>query len=120
MAFNLRVRGHDVLTVEDGLGAVRKARQCQPDLIVLDVMLNSLDGYTVCEILRSQLSTKAIPVIIVTAASGQRARIQALAAGADDFMSKPFSPRDLVTRIEDTLQRCEEQKRELRVEEEPG
>jgi DNA-binding response OmpR family regulator len=85
-------------------------------LIVLDVMLGSMDGFTVCEIIRRQLSTKNIPVIMVTAATGQIARLNGLRAGADEFMSKPFSPRELLARVESTLRRHEEKMHALNVE----
>src|SRR5262245_21371390 len=105
MSFNLREHGYEVIEANDGLSAVLRARRDQPELIVLDVMLGSMDGFTVCEILRRQLSTKNIPVIMVTAATGQIARLNGLRAGADEFMSKPFSPQELVSRVETTLRR---------------
>jgi DNA-binding response OmpR family regulator len=76
-----------------------KARRFHPDLVVLDVMMEGMDGLSVCEVLRTQPSTKSIPVIMVTAAAGEIARLNSLAAGAADFLTKPFSPQELVRRI---------------------
>jgi two-component system alkaline phosphatase synthesis response regulator PhoP len=79
--------------------ALTKARLMQPDLIVLDVMMEGMDGLSVCEILRAQPRTRGIPVIIVTAATGEIARVNSFGAGAADFLSKPFSPGDLLRRV---------------------
>jgi two-component system, OmpR family, alkaline phosphatase synthesis response regulator PhoP len=103
ISFNLRVHDFDVLPASNGLEGLLKARRHQPDLIVLDVMMDGMDGLSVCEILHTQPSTKLIPVIIVTAATGEMARLNSLAAGAVDYLTKPFSPRDLVRRIEQLL-----------------
>ena len=99
IAFNLRRRGYEVISAHDGLEGLLKARHCQPQLVVLDVMMEGMDGLSVCEILRAQPATKRIPVIIVTAAVGEMARLNSLAAGANDFLSKPFSPQDLVRMV---------------------
>lgn len=99
IGFNLRTRGYDVIAASNGLEALLKARRFQPDLIVLDVMMDGLDGLTACEILRTQTSTKTIPVIIVTAAAGEIARLNSFSAGATDFMTKPFSPQDLIGKV---------------------
>ena len=103
IGFSLRSRGYEVLSAHNGLDGLLKARRHLPDLILLDVMMEGMDGLSVCEILRAQPSTKGIPVIIVSAASGEMARFTSLAAGANDFVSKPFSPRELVTRVEHLL-----------------
>ena len=103
ISFNLRAHNFDVLPASNGLEGLLKARRHQPDLIVLDVMMDGMDGLSVCEILHTQPSTRRIPVIIVTAATGEMARLNSLAAGAVDFLSKPFSPRDLVRRVEQLL-----------------
>ncbi len=103
IGFNLRTHDYEVLSAHDGLDALNKARRLLPDLIVLDVMMEGMDGLTVCEILRAQPSTKNIPVIILTAAVGEMARLNSVAAGAADFLSKPFSPSDLVRRVDHLL-----------------
>jgi DNA-binding response OmpR family regulator len=106
IAFNLRLHGYEVDSAKDGLEGLMKARRCLPDLVVLDVMMDGMDGLSVCEILRTQPSTKAIPVIIVTAATGEIAKLSSLSAGAADFMTKPFSPQELVRRIGRILESC--------------
>jgi two-component system phosphate regulon response regulator PhoB len=103
MAYNLGAEGHQILTAVSGLDALNKARRFLPDLIVLDLMLDGIDGFSVCEILRSQPSNGRVPVLVITALGGQIARLNAMAAGADDFLSKPFSPQELVRRVEEVL-----------------
>jgi len=103
MAYNLGAEGHQILTAVSGLDALNKARRFLPDLIVLDLMLDGIDGFSVCEILRSQPSTGRVPVLVITALGGQIARLNAMAAGADDCLSKPFSPQELVRRVEEVL-----------------
>jgi DNA-binding response OmpR family regulator len=99
ITFNLRTRGYETVTASNGLEALIKARRFQPDLVVLDVMMDGMDGLSVCEVLHSQPHTKSIPVIMVTAAAGEMARLNSIAAGAADFLTKPFSPQELVRRI---------------------
>ena len=111
LSYNLKEEGYEVLTADNGLEALNKARRFLPDLIVLDLMLDGIDGYSICEILRCQPSTANMPVIIVTALSGQIARLNGLAAGADDYLTKPFSPRELLIRVENLL-RLYEKRRE--------
>jgi DNA-binding response OmpR family regulator len=99
ITFNLRARGYETFTAGNGLEALIKARRLQPDLVVLDVMMEGMDGLAVCDVLRSQTATKTIPVIIVTAAAGEMARLNSVDAGAADFLTKPFSPQELIRRI---------------------
>jgi DNA-binding response OmpR family regulator len=99
ISFNLRTRGYETIEASNGLEALIKARKFQPDLVVLDVMMDGLDGLSVCEVLRSQVTTKSIPVIMVTAAAGEMARLNSLEAGAADFLTKPFSPQELARRV---------------------
>jgi len=86
-----------------GLDALNKARRFLPDLVVLDLMLDGIDGFSVCEILRAQPSIGRVPVLVVTALGGQIAKLNALAVGADDFLSKPFSPQELIRRVREIL-----------------
>jgi len=99
IGFNLRRHGYEVVSAHNGLEALLKARRVQPDLVVLDVMMDGMDGLSACEILRAQPSTRNIPVIILTAAAGEMARLNSVAAGAVDFMTKPFSPLELITKV---------------------
>jgi DNA-binding response OmpR family regulator len=105
VSFNLKHRGHEVLTALSGLEALKQARRFLPDTIVMDVMMPGIDGFSVCEILRNQPVTKAIPVIMYTALTGQIARMNGIQAGADDYLIKPFKMQELVARVEKALER---------------
>jgi len=116
LTYNLKARGYEVRAASNGLDALKQARLELPDLILLDLMLDGIDGYSVCEILRHQPSTATVPVIMITAMAGQIARVNGLAAGADDFMTKPFSPQELVTRIKRVLELRAEKARQAEAE----
>jgi len=103
--FNLKQAGFDVSTAVDGAEALRKARTQAPDLIVLDVMLPELDGFEVCKILRRDPATAATPIIMLTAKAAEVDRVVGLELGADDYVTKPFSPRELVLRVRKLLDR---------------
>ena len=103
--FNLKQAGFDVATAADGAEAVKKARALLPALIVLDVMLPELDGLEVCKLLRRDPATAAIPIILLTAKAAEIDRVLGLELGADDYVTKPFSPRELVLRIKKILER---------------
>jgi len=116
--FNLKQAGYRVLTAENGGEALQKARQAQPSLIVLDLMLPEVDGLEVCKILRRDQVTESIPVIMLTAKAAEIDRILGLELGADDYVTKPFSPRELVLRIKSLLRRgklVEEAKEQLQI-----
>lgn len=103
LRFNLKKAGFAVGTAFDGIEALKKARSLLPDLILLDLMLPELDGFAVCEVLRRDPNTASVPVIILTAMSSQLARLTGLEVGANDFITKPFSSKDLLARIESAL-----------------
>ncbi len=103
VSFNLRAEGYEVITAANGMEALNQARAALPDLIVLDLMMPELDGLSVCEILRRLPSTAPIPVIMLTAWKSELTRIIGLDTGAEDYITKPFSPRDLVTRVKSAL-----------------
>src|SRR5688572_21431548 len=105
IAFNLKSAGHEVATADDGEEALRKARSNHPDLIVLDLMLPEVDGLEVCKALRSQPETRGIPIIMLTAKAGEVDRVLGLELGADDYLTKPFSPRELLLRVKNLLRR---------------
>ncbi|HWC58413.1 MAG TPA: response regulator [Verrucomicrobiae bacterium] len=105
ISFNLKQAGHAIGTAVDGVDALKKARSMEPDLIVLDVMMPELDGFAVCEILRRDPATASIPILMLTALSSELGRLAGLGSGANDFVTKPFSPRILVQRIEELLQK---------------
>jgi len=103
LSFNLKRAGFSVSTAGDGIAALKKARSLNPDLILLDVLLPELDGFMTCEILRRDPATNAIPIVIVTAISSQMARLTGLELGANDFITKPFSTKALLARVEALL-----------------
>ncbi len=103
LAFTLRKEGFLIGTAADGIEALNKARSMLPDLILLDLLLPELDGFAVCETLRRNPVTASIPVIMVSALSGQFTRLAGFEAGAIDFVQKPFSPKALVLRIKQAL-----------------
>jgi two-component system phosphate regulon response regulator PhoB len=105
VAFNLERQQYKVLTAGDGISAVKMAREKIPDLIVLDVMLPGLDGFGVYRELRADPRTSGIPVLMLTAKGEINDRIAGLELGADDYVTKPFSPRELLLRVKALLKR---------------
>jgi two-component system alkaline phosphatase synthesis response regulator PhoP len=105
VAFNLKAEGYGVITASNGVDALEQARTALPDLIVLDLMLPELDGMAVCEILRELPATAPIPIIMLTAWSSELSRKIGLGLGAEEYIIKPFSPRELVARVNSTLNR---------------
>lgn len=103
--FNLKNAGFQVKTAADGAEALAKARSILPSLIVLDVMLPEMDGFEICKLLRRDANTAAIPIIMLTAKAAEIDRVLGLELGADDYLTKPFSPRELVLRIKKLLER---------------
>jgi two-component system phosphate regulon response regulator PhoB len=103
--FNLKQAGFAVFTAMDGTQALKKARASSPSLIVLDLMLPEIDGLELCKMLRRDPATAAIPIIMLTAKAAEIDRVLGLELGADDYLTKPFSPRELVLRVKKLLQR---------------
>jgi DNA-binding response OmpR family regulator len=112
LAYNLRKEGYEVETVGDGHAALETARRSHPDLILLDVMLPGLDGFEVCRILRKEMST---PVLMLTARDDEIDRVVGLEVGADDYLTKPFSMRELLARVKAMLRRVRLIREELAV-----
>ncbi len=106
--YNLEREGFRTLAAYDGKRAVELAQREVPDLITLDVMLPELDGWEVCRLLRQDRRTKAIPIIMLTVKGDEAEKIVGLELGADDYMTKPFSPKELVARIKAILRRAKE------------
>ncbi len=100
--YNLLQEGYDVLTAHEGSEAVARSRQERPDLIILDIMLPYVDGLEVCRQIRRESS---VPIIMLTAKDGELERVVGLEIGADDYVTKPFSPRELVARVRAILRR---------------
>jgi len=105
VAFNLRRNEFQVELAHDGIQGLAKAKGIKPDLIVLDVMMPGLDGFRVFKELRKDKSTRTIPVIMLTARGQTEDRIQGLELGAEDYVTKPFSPKELVLRIKNLIKR---------------
>lgn len=102
---NLRGAGFQVSAVEDGASAIAKAKSEPPSLIILDLMLPGMSGLEICKVLKSDPVTQHIPVIMLTAKGEEVDKIVGLELGADDYVTKPFSPRELILRINRSLRR---------------
>ncbi len=100
--YNLVQEGYKVSVAADGAEALEIARREKPDLIILDIMLPKIDGFEVCRILRKEMN---VPIIMLTARSGETDKITGLDTGADDYMTKPFSIRELLARVRAMLRR---------------
>lgn len=103
LSFALRRSGFDIVTAHDGLNALARWNEESPDLVILDLNLPKLDGMSVCRQIRAQDST---PIIILSVRSGDDDVVQGLDLGADDYVVKPFSPRQLIARVEAVLRRA--------------
>jgi len=110
LAYNLKKEGYTVETVGDGLQALESARNLKPDLIVLDLMLPGIDGFEVCRILRKEMTT---PILMLTARDDEIDRVVGLEVGADDYLTKPFSMRELMARVKAQLRRARLMREEL-------
>jgi DNA-binding response OmpR family regulator len=102
---NLKSAGYEAISASNGQEALAKARVSQPALVILDVMLPEVDGLEVCKILRHDPKTASLPIIMLTARTAEIDRILGLELGADDYITKPFSPRELVLRVKNLLKR---------------
>ena len=103
--YNLRGAGYQVFTAANGARAMELAQRHIPDLIILDLMLPEIDGIEVCKILRRNSETQDIPIIMLTAKADEIDRVIGLEVGADDYVTKPFSPRELILRVKNILRR---------------
>jgi adenylate cyclase len=99
----LTVKGYDVITSESGAGALDRIKDERPDLVLLDVMMPGLDGYSVCKTIRADPETAMLPVVMVTALDPGQERVKGLEAGADDFLSKPINQAELLARVRSLL-----------------
>jgi DNA-binding response OmpR family regulator len=104
LVYNLQKQGYTVDAASDGRTALEAARRFKPDLIVLDIMLPELDGFEVCKILRKEMST---PILMLTARDDEIDRVVGLEVGADDYLTKPFSMRELIARVKAQLRRTQ-------------
>ncbi len=102
LAYNLGKQGYEVLTAADGYQAIALARKERPALLILDLMLPGVDGFEVCRILRQEMS---VPILMLTARAEEVDKVVGLEVGADDYMTKPFSMRELMARVKALLRR---------------
>jgi len=109
LRYNLSKEGYEVLTAADGAAGLETARSTKPDLVILDVMLPKMDGYEVCRILRRETT---VPIMMLTAKTEETDRVVGLEVGADDYVTKPFSMRELMARVRAMLRRAEMMKHE--------
>jgi two-component system phosphate regulon response regulator PhoB len=107
IGFNLQRAGYAVIKAHDGITGAKIAISEGPDLVILDLMLPGQDGYAVFKELRRDARSRTIPVIMLTARAQTEDRIQGLEAGADDYLTKPFSPKELILRVQAVLKRSE-------------
>ena len=108
--YNLTEAGYETVTAPDGRIGVESAAKDRPDLIILDIMLPVMDGFEVCRALKANRSTADIPIIILSAKSQETDKVLGLELGADDYVTKPFSPRELIARTRAILRRRRSQR----------
>jgi DNA-binding response OmpR family regulator len=113
LTYNLKRQGYEVQICGDGLCALDSARSFRPDLVLLDVMLPGLDGFEVCRVIRQEMTT---PVLMLTARDDEIDRVVGLEVGADDYMTKPFSMRELLARVKAMLRRVRLIREEMQTE----
>ena len=114
--YNLEKEGYRTLTAYDGIAAISEAKKKNPDLIILDLMLPDMDGLEVCKSIKNNDLTSGIAVIMLTAKAQETDKIIGLELGADDYVTKPFSPRELMARIKAVLRRGEKKLVDKKVE----
>ena len=113
LAYNLTCSGYQVFTATNGQSAIHKARQMNPDLIVLDIMPSVMDGFDVCRILRQEMK---IPILVLTTYDDANDRAAGLEMGADDYLTKPFSMREFLVRVKAQLHRARFMREEINTE----
>ena len=105
LELHLKNAGYDVTVAEDGDEALRKIHKSIPDLVILDLMIPEINGLEVCKVIRKDPATESIPVVMCTAKASEIDKVLGLELGADDYITKPFSPRELVLRVKNLLKR---------------
>ena len=110
--YNLTKEGYEIVTANDGDDAIEKAKLSQPDLIILDIMMPRKNGVEVCEILRAQPAFKDTLIVFLTALSDESSHVKGLETGADDYVSKPISPKILVSRVHAMFRRMNKEPEE--------
>ena len=107
LEFHLENAGYKVTITEDGYQALKKIHKLRPDLLILDLMIPEIDGFEVCRLIRKDPANESLPVMMCTAKSDETSKIQGLDFGADDYVTKPFSPREVVLRVKNLLKRSD-------------
>lgn len=108
VAYHLKAKGYDTQTVNDPTHSIGAARSMMPDLVILDVMMPEINGIQICRLLRADPKLKHVPVIFLTAKVEENDRVQGLESGADDYICKPFSTKELVLRVQNILRHTSE------------
>ncbi len=103
LEFILKKEGYRVVTATDGVDALEKIRAEKPDLVFLDIQMPRKDGNTVCEELRQDPATQGLPIIMITAKGQEADRLHSLQSGADEYITKPYSPRKVADRVREIL-----------------
>ncbi len=106
LSYNLEKEGFDVATVNNGLNAVSEIERLMPSVIILDWMLPEISGIDICKMVRSKADIKSIPIIMLTAKGQEEDKIKGLSAGADDYVTKPFSVPELMARVKTNMRRA--------------
>jgi DNA-binding response OmpR family regulator len=101
--YSLRHEGYQVITSSNGLDGIRKAHSESPDLVILDVMLPGMDGFEICHRLRAEPDTAKLPILMFSAKAQEIDRETGIKVGADDYLTKPSAPADIVSRVEKLL-----------------
>ncbi len=111
ISYNLKIEGYEVVTAKDGEDALQKAKLTKPDLIILDIMMPNKNGMEVCKILRAQPAFHETLIIFLTALNDELSHVRGLEYGADDYISKPVSPKVLVTKVNSLFRRMTKTRR---------
>ena len=114
LEYNLDKAGFEVVSAQDGPEAIELTKKKRPDLIILDIMLPSMEGTEVCKIIKKDEATSHIPVIMLTAKGEEVDRIVGFELGAEDYITKPFSPRELILRVKAVLKRLHGQQEKIK------
>jgi len=113
VSYNLKQAGFEAITADTGRKALETIQRRPPDLVILDLMLPDVDGMEVCRVLRGHESSRLIPIIMLTARGEEIDRVVGFELGADDYVMKPFSPRELVLRVKSILRRTHADRTEM-------
>jgi diguanylate cyclase (GGDEF)-like protein len=107
----LKERGYEVVAAYDGIDGIRMVSEEKPDLVLLDIVMPGIDGFEVCKILREDEGNNLMPIIMLTAQGNEDDKLTGLELGADDYITKPFNPRELLSRVHNTLLRIDRNRR---------